>query len=60
NLRLSEMLRGSFCVSFWGWRVWGRTGKYLFSDTAAEAGILSFRKFAKTMPEKFKLASLRQ
>jgi len=32
----------------------------LFSDTAAEAGILSFRKFAKTMPEKFKLASLRQ
>ena len=54
------MLRGSFCVSFWGWRVWGRTGKYLFSDTAAEAGILSFRKFAKTMPEKFKLASLRQ
>ena len=35
------MLRGSFCVSFWGWRVWGRTGKYLFSDTAAEAGILS-------------------
>ena len=44
------MLRGSFCVSFWGWRVWGRAGKYLFSDTAAEAGILSFRKFAKTMP----------
>ena len=33
------------------WRVWGHTGKYLFSDTAAEAGILSFRKFAKTMPE---------
>ena len=33
------------------WRVWGRTGKYLFSDTAAETGILSFRKFAKTMPE---------
>ena len=28
------------------WRVWGRTGKYLFFDTAAEAGILSFRKFA--------------
>ena len=28
------------------WRVWGRTGKYLFSDTAAEAGILSFREFA--------------
>lgn len=23
------------------WRVWGRAGKYLFSDTAAEAGILS-------------------
>lgn len=23
----------------------------MFSDTAAEAGILSFRKFAKTMPE---------
>ena len=29
----------------------------MFSDTAAEAGILSFWKFAKSMPEKFKLAT---
>lgn len=33
-------------MRFFRWRVWGRAGKYLFSDTAAEAGILSFRKFA--------------
>ena len=28
-------------MRFFRWRVWGRAGKYLFSDTAAEAGILS-------------------
>lgn len=34
----------------------GRVGKYFVWGTASEAGILSFRKFAKSMPEKFKLA----